>query len=558
MIQPRHIVIAAITACALLPAGSCHGAAFAGKYTRMITQVQGMEARKILGMADSCARLGLADSALVLYMAAAERAADNPGGNGMEQGAYARLKAGDIYFGKGDYASALESYVEGMKVSERSSRGDYEALLFKNIGRAYCMFGDYEKGYEYYRKGYDACIKHNNEDTRRRLLINLTGLCLHTGKTAEAEKWHSEAVRMKNAADPENMFMIKLNQGMIWAARGERRKAVDCFKRLAEAEGRAAGTKYVCSAYQQAYMTYMDAGQADSALTYIDKCWRTACDGGIRHMFIETLKDYSSIYAQKGATALSQEYKALYLDLSDSIFNTRKFDMARNAQTRYEMQKADREIAELNYKQRSREQTIAYQRVMLGAAAAAAAVTAFFLIVTLRQKRKLKRSYTDLYALNRSLMDSREELKANRTGNGEDNAHKYKSSSLNDEGRRALVAAITAVMENGEEFCSAYFSLERLAQLVGSNSKYVSQVINDTFNKNFRAYVNDYRVNLARHRLADSEHYGNYTTKAIGESLGFSSHASFINVFRNATGLTPSQYQKMSLQERPSADGATA
>ena len=62
MIQPRHIVIAAITACALLPAGSCHGAAFAGKYTRMITQVQGMEARKILGMADSCARLGLADS----------------------------------------------------------------------------------------------------------------------------------------------------------------------------------------------------------------------------------------------------------------------------------------------------------------------------------------------------------------------------------------------------------------------------------------------------------------------------------------------------------------
>ena len=68
--------------------------------------------------------------------------------------------------------------------------------------------------------------------------------------------------------------------------------------------------------------------------------------------------------------------------------------------------------------------------------------------------------------------------------------------------------------------------------------------------------MNDYRVNLARHRLADSENYGNYTTKAIGESLGFSSHASFINVFRNATGLTPSQYQKMSLQERPSVQNA--
>lgn len=558
MTQPRHTLIAAVTALALLWGGACRGAAMAGKYTQMITRVHGMEARKILGMADSCALRGLADSALVLYMAAAERAAGDHGENGLGQCAYARLKAGDIYFGKGDYASALESYVEGMKACGQSSRRDCEAQLFKNIGRAYCTFGDYEKGYEYYRKGYDACIRHNDADTRRRLLINLTGLCLHTGKTAEAEKWHGEAVKMKNTADPENMFMIKLNQGMIWAAKGERRKATDCFKRLAEAEGRAAGTMYVCSAYQQAYRTYMEEGRADSALLYIDKCWHAACEGGIRHMFVEALKDYSSVYAQKGATALSQEYKAQYLDLSDSIFNKRKFDMARNAQTRYEMQKADREIAELNYRQRSREQTIMYQRIMLGAAAATAAVTALFLIITLRQKRRLKRSYANLYALNRSLMDSREELKANRTGGEGAAAQKYKSSSLNDTGRRTLAAAITAVMENGSEFCSADFSLERLAQLVGSNSKYVSQVINDTFNKNFRTYVNDYRVNLARHRLADREHYGNYTTKAIGESLGFSSHASFINVFRNATGLTPSQYQKMSLEERRQASGGTA
>lgn len=528
----------------------CLGAGMGGRYTRIITDAAIMSPGKVLRMADTCAMRGQTDSALVLYMAAASLADDGLGDGGMELCATARLKAGDIYYRRGDYASALEAYVEGLKVCESGSRLTRLAQFFKNIGNVYCVFGDYEKGYEYYRKGYDACAKHPDDDTRRKLLINLTGLCLHMGKTAEAARWHAAAMRMKDAADPETAFMAKLNQGMIWEAGGQRSKAIACFKRLAAEEGRKAGANYVCSAYQMAYKAYMAAGKADSALTYIDRCWDTACREGLEHMFVEALKDYSAVYTMKGRKELAQEYKAQYLDMRDSIFDTQKFDMARNAQTRYEMQKADKEIAELRYSQRNREQTIFFQRVMLGAAAMGAAVVTAFLIVTLRQKRRLRRSYADLYALNRKLTDNYEELKASRNATAEDDGRKYKSSNLNDTGRRALAEAITSVMENGDEYCRADFSLERLAQLTGSNSKYVSQVINDTFNKNFRTYVNDYRVNLARQRLADLEHYGNYTTKAIGESLGFSSQASFINVFRNATGLTPSQYQKMSMQER--------
>ena len=33
--------------------------------------------------------------------------------------------------------------------------------------------------------------------------------------------------------------------------------------------------------------------------------------------------------------------------------------------------------------------------------------------------------------------------------------------------------------------------------------------------------------------------------QAIGESLGYKSHTSFINIFRKLTGLTPAQYQKI-------------
>ena len=80
---------------------------------------------------------------------------------------------------------------------------------------------------------------------------------------------------------------------------------------------------------------------------------------------------------------------------------------------------------------------------------------------------------------------------------------------------------------------------------MGSNSKYVSQVINGTYHKNFSNYVNEYRIRTACRRLADGERYGHLTVKAVGESVGYRSHATFVNIFRRITGLTPSLYQKM-------------
>lgn len=105
-------------------------------------------------------------------------------------------------------------------------------------------------------------------------------------------------------------------------------------------------------------------------------------------------------------------------------------------------------------------------------------------------------------------------------------------------------------MENDcDELCNPEFSLERLAKIVGSNSKYVSQTINEEFNRNFSTYINDYRVKLACERLANTE-YDSYKIKFVGESVGFKSQSIFTEVFRQHTGLSPAVYRKMAKEER--------
>lgn len=130
-----------------------------------------------------------------------------------------------------------------------------------------------------------------------------------------------------------------------------------------------------------------------------------------------------------------------------------------------------------------------------------------------------------------------------------ENLEKYQSSNLADEQKRTILDAINQVMESTDVYCKEDFSLEKLAVLVNSNSKYVSQVINETYHRNFNIYINEYRIQEARIRLADVEKYGNYTIKAIAESVGYKSTTTFTNAFKSITGITPSIFQKMAKED---------
>ena len=86
-------------------------------------------------------------------------------------------------------------------------------------------------------------------------------------------------------------------------------------------------------------------------------------------------------------------------------------------------------------------------------------------------------------------------------------------------------------MDETLEYADADFSLERLAELVGSNSKYVSQAVNEHYGKNFSSFVTDYRIRLACRRLADDEAYGAYTIEGVGRSVGYRSKTTFTAAF---------------------------
>ena len=546
-----------------------------GKYTKTIRSASGKSSALVLREADSCLSHGDDGRAFVLCMVVCNRFKDSMDEADKEHCASAYLKAGDVYYGQGNYTGALDLYIRGLKVCESTSKRKKIAMFYKNIGNVYCMFQDYERGAECFKAGYAYSKEVGDTGAERRLAVNLTGIYLRLRNLPEVRKYHKESIRLRRKGDPENTFMIEFNEGLILMEERHYGMAVAIFRRLASyAAAHRIADRYVCSAYQETYRAYEKLDNADSTLFFLDKCYAKAVQSGILHVFPELLKDYSEFYERQGQVAKSQAYKARYFTLTDSVYNLREFDAVKNIQFQYEMDKTNKEISELNAAKERRGQTIRHQRMVIAFTLLAVLVVSAFLVIVWRQKRRLRESYADLYALNRRYIADYDFLKkrhdddlgrmealkgenqrlisvVDASGGQENSAdkqpeqRKYRSSNLSDSQRVAIADEITRIMEDTSEFCAPDFSLDRLAELVGSNSKYVSQVINDTFGKNFSNYVNEYRIRLACIRLSDDALTANFTIKAIGEGLGFKSYASFINVFRRQTGLTPSLYQKM-------------
>jgi Helix-turn-helix domain len=78
----------------------------------------------------------------------------------------------------------------------------------------------------------------------------------------------------------------------------------------------------------------------------------------------------------------------------------------------------------------------------------------------------------------------------------------------------------------------------------GTNSTYLSKVVNIEKKKNFSKYINDLRIIYAFDELKTNTTFRKYTIKAIAQECGFKSAESFSKAFYKTYGIYPSFYIK--------------
>ena len=95
------------------------------------------------------------------------------------------------------------------------------------------------------------------------------------------------------------------------------------------------------------------------------------------------------------------------------------------------------------------------------------------------------------------------------------------------------------------------YSAKKLADEIGTNTRYISAVVNTRFHMNYTQFVNSYRISEAMTLLVDKR-YQNQNVAEIGDMVGFANRQSFYVSFFRFKGITPRQYRLDNLKKHPS------
>jgi AraC-like DNA-binding protein len=123
---------------------------------------------------------------------------------------------------------------------------------------------------------------------------------------------------------------------------------------------------------------------------------------------------------------------------------------------------------------------------------------------------------------------------------------KYKSNKLEEANKLDYLQRLNSHMESNKPYLNPDITLESLAGEISVSPRILSQIINETYKKNFKSYILEYRIKESMKILADAKH-SKLTILEILYQVGFNSKSAFNNQFKLFTNLTPIEYRSKSL-----------
>lgn len=99
-------------------------------------------------------------------------------------------------------------------------------------------------------------------------------------------------------------------------------------------------------------------------------------------------------------------------------------------------------------------------------------------------------------------------------------------------------------LESSTDFLSCHFNIKLLADKLGTNTSYLSYIINNTKNQSFKQYITKLRIDYLIQKLTTEEQYLNYTIQYLAEEIGYTNASAFARAFKKERGITPSEYIK--------------
>lgn len=457
-----------------------------------------------------------------------------------------------------NYPKAYENLLRAHTISKEL--GETSAALYFNLGSMYQLVAGqgrqwklYSKALDCYRKGVRLALAKKDMPTADMAFTNMTTLADVVGEFANTKKeWDLYRKAHTKRNTEHYKYNITLYEGTRLKIAGQLQKAAEAYGRLidivpdTERNCRRRALAFVEAAEVQRLLHHFDQGLAlvaEAEKLYV----KYKIGDGMQSVY----QSYAIFYEDMGRKADYDRSMYRYYQINDSLkaysLPSNVFNMGLNEK-----------VIELNQEMDGMKERQTQHRIWLIVAVLTTLFFVIILLVVMRENRELRRRNFALY--HRSL----EVLKAMKWRENSERQSLHPPwrrtmrlrllpntttarSPIADKDRIAQL--VQQVMEQTEVIIQPDFTVEKLAQNISTGQKYVSQVINETFECNFNTLLGRYRIREACRRFNDPQRYGSYTIESIARDLGFKSRSNFTTTFKKHTGLNPSEYLRLAKEK---------
>ena len=121
--------------------------------------------------------------------------------------------------------------------------------------------------------------------------------------------------------------------------------------------------------------------------------------------------------------------------------------------------------------------------------------------------------------------------------------NRYQSIGIAEEVVQQILEKLQ-VFESQSGFLDSTITIQKVATVLNTNSKYLSKIINEFKGKSFVQHSNDLRIEYSIIQLKKDSKLRNYTIQALALEFGFNNAESFSTAFFKKTGIKPTYFIK--------------
>ncbi|OAB80149.1 helix-turn-helix domain-containing protein [Cochleicola gelatinilyticus] len=450
---------------------------------------------------------------------------------------------GDVQLVATTAENALLYYEEQLSLAETKNNERYQLVAINKIANVYSLIGDEEKaiavrkrGVTYYEnKPIDSSHTIKDKNGTLAYIYNVMGNSHLKLKQIDSAKLYSGYIKKfpKEALDSCYVEYYYILDAEIAYEEKRFNDAKNFFTKLYS----------VCPDYHNNYpiSKAYSFGKIEVATKNYHEAIRILQQGLDNYQVLESeegfMNDYYKMLAEAYMNTGDFERASYYFEkqfTSQKEFSKFKND-AKNKFLRNEREEFENEFNTLYAEKEKKQNHLNY--LLLGGSLIILALL-FFLLKFYREKKKNEAKFKALVQKIKVAEEPKDIIDTKDAVLEEAN-----TTDVPEETKQQILEGLKKLEEKEyylKQECNSY----HVAKKLGTNTSYLSKVINSHFGKNFNTYINDLRINYAIVRLKDDVIFRSYSIQSIAEELGYKSADSFTKYFKKDTGLNPSFYIK--------------